>query len=159
MKKLLLIRHAKAGSHDMNDFDRPLTERGMIDATVMADKLKQAQLIPEYFITSPALRTKTTSEIIADALSVENRGENKNIYEANTHQLLKAINKLPGQFSFAAMVGHNPGISQILYELTAEVRDMSPGDVALIGFDFDDWELAHSDTGSLAWYDSPKNYR
>lgn len=158
MKKLLLIRHAKADSHDMNDFDRPLTERGTHDAAFIADKLNKAELIPEYVLTSPALRTRSTAEIFAKVLNISHIGENKHIYEANTHQLLKAINKLPDEYSFVALVGHNPGISQILYELTGEARDMPTCAVALIGFDFDEWEMIHTDTGNLAWYDSPKNY-
>lgn len=152
----MLIRHAKAGSHDINDFDRPLTDKGKTDAAYMGDMLKKAELIPEFILASPALRTKTTATIIAEAISVTNIGLDENIYEANTHQLLRTINKISDDHSFAALVGHNPGISQILYELTGEMRDMSPGDVALIGFDFDDWEMVHTDTGNLAWYGSPK---
>lgn len=156
MKKLLLIRHAKAGSHDIDDFDRPLTEKGINDAALMAHRLKTAELIPEYILTSPALRTKLTADIFMKALAIKHKGDEKNIYEANTNTLLQVINHLPDAYSFAALVGHNPGISQILYELTGEIRDMPPAGVALIGFDFDEWEMVHSDTGKLAWYDSPK---
>lgn len=156
MKKLLLIRHAKAGSNDMNDFDRPLTDKGINDAALMADKLKKAELVPEYILTSTALRTKLTADIFMKCLSIRHKGDDKRIYEANTHTLLNVINHLPDEHSFVALVGHNPGISQILYELTGEIRDMPPAGTALIGFDFDEWEMVHSDTGKLAWYDSPK---
>jgi phosphohistidine phosphatase len=148
MKKLLLVRHAKAGSHDINDFERPLTDKGLRDAAFMAQQLKNAELIPEYILTSPALRTRTTAEIFINALAVTNSGEDKSIYEANTHTLLNVISHLPDDYSFIALVGHNPGISQILYELTGEVRDMPPAATALIGFDFDEWEMVHSDTGN-----------
>ena len=157
MKKLLLIRHAKAGSHDMKDFDRPLTDKGIRDAEHMAGELKKAELIPEYVLTSPALRTKTTADIFIKVLAIPHKGKDKAIYEANTHTLLNVITHLPDEYSFVALVGHNPGISQILYELTGEVRDMSPADAALIGFDFDEWEMVHSDTGELAWYGSSKS--
>jgi len=156
MKKLLLIRHAKAGSHDMKDFDRPLTNKGLEDAVYMAAQLKKAELVPEYIVTSPSLRTKTTANIIAEVLDVKTPFDNKHVYDANTHDLLKTINHLPDEYSFIALVGHNPGISQVLYELTGEMRDMSPADAALIGFDFDDWEMVHTDTGKIAWYGSPK---
>jgi len=158
MKKLLLIRHAKAGNHDIEDFKRLLTYRGLEDASLMATRLKKAELIPEYIITSPALRTKATGEVFAKILGVAETGEDRHIYEANTHDLLTVINHLPDEYSFVALVGHNPGISQILYELTGEMRDMSTTAVALIGFDFDEWELVHTDTGKLAWYDSPKSH-
>jgi phosphohistidine phosphatase len=158
MKKLLLIRHAKAGSHDMKDFDRPLTEKGMRDTAFMASQLQKAELIPDYIVTSPALRTKTTAHILADVLDIDVPFDNKHIYEATTRDLLTTINHLPEAYSFIAIVGHNPGISQILYELTGEIRDMPPAGAALIGFDFDEWEMVHTDTGKLAWYDSPKEH-
>ena len=158
MKKLLLIRHAKAGSHDMKDFDRPLTEKGMHDAAFMAGQLKKAELVPEYIVTSPSLRTKTTANIFARLLSVKKTFDNKHIYDASTRELLTTINHLPDEYSFIAIVGHNPGISQVLYELTGEMRDMPPAAAALIGFDFDEWEMVHTDTGKLAWYDSPKEH-
>lgn len=158
MKKLLLIRHAKAGSHDIDDFKRPLTDRGLREAALMATELKKAELIPEYILTSSSLRTKTTADIFIKALAIPHKAADKAIYEANTHTLLNIINHLPDEYSFAAIVGHNPGISQILYELTGEIRDMPPAGIALIGFDFDDWEMIHTDTGKLAWYNSPKEH-
>ena len=158
MKKLLLIRHAEAGSHDMNDFDRPLTEKGQHDAVSIAEKLKDAELFPEYIVASPAVRTKTTAKIFTKILAIKNGSENGFIYDASTQQLLEIINQLPDDYSFIALVGHNPGISQLLYELTGEMHDMSPADSALIGFDFEEWEMVHSDTGQLAWYNLPPNY-
>jgi phosphohistidine phosphatase len=156
MKKLLLIRHAKAGSHDMDDFKRPLTDKGIHDAGIMAAEMKKAKLVPEYILASSSVRTRMTADIIAKSLSVTNIGTDKSIYEASTHTLLKAINHLPDEFQFAALVGHNPGISQLIYELTGELRDMPPGGIALISFDVDEWETVHFDTGKLGWHDSPK---
>lgn len=156
MKQLLLIRHAKAGSHDTDDFKRPLTDKGIDDAGMMAHELKKAKLIPEYILASASLRTRMTADIIAKALTVSNSGTDKSIYEAGTHTLLKVINHLPNEYHFAALVGHNPGISQLIYELTGELRDMPPGGIVHISFDMDEWETVHYDTGKLRWYDSPK---
>ena len=158
MKKLLLIRHAKAANYSGDDFERPLTDKGIYDAQYIAEKLKEAELIPEYIVYSPAKRTKTTAGIFARTLAVNNIKDNQLIYEANTHILLKVINHLPDDYSFAAIVGHNPGISRILYELTGKVREMPPAAAALIGFDFDEWEMVHTDTGKLAWYDLPASH-
>jgi len=158
MKKLLLIRHAKAGSHDMTDFKRPLTDRGIREAEFMAHQLKKAGLIPQYILTSPALRTQTTANIISKVLNILPNSANKAIYEADTHTLFKIINDLPDEYNFIALIGHNPGMSQMLYELTGELRDMPPAGAALIDFDFDSWKLVHTHTGHLAWYDSPKEH-
>lgn len=155
MKKLLLIRHAKAGSHDITDFERPLTDRGIRDAEFMAHQLQKAGLIPQYIVTSAALRTQTTADIIAETLNITHKIADKAIYEAGTRTLLRIINHLPAEYDFIALVGHNPGISHLLYELSGDMRDMSPAAMALIEFDMDEWESVHTDIGKLGWYDSP----
>lgn len=156
MKKLLLIRHAKAANQDGKDFKRPLTDRGVRDSLTMADQLQSMQLVPELVISSPAYRTKATAELMFEKLGVKNRDYNEAIYEANTHTLLNIIAELSDDYQFAAIVGHNPGISQILYELTGEIVDMPTATVALLAFDFDEWDMVSSDTAKLAWYGTPK---
>mgnify|MGYP001545179887 CR=1 FL=1 len=158
MKKLLLIRHAKAGSHDLTDFNRPLTDSGIHDAEFMAHQLQKAGLLPQYILTSAALRTQTTANIIAGTLNITHTAADQAIYEAGTRTLFGIINHLPAEYDFIALVGHNPGISQVLYELSGETRDMPPAGIALIEFDINEWELVHTDTGKLSWYDSPREH-
>ena len=157
MKKLLLIRHAKAEKEtSVKDIDRPLKYIGMQDAAFMADRLKQNSIIPQIIVTSPALRTKTTAEIFADHLSLPEPQLNKSIYEASQQTLLKVINQLPAGNDFVAIVCHNPGISQILYYLTGESKEVHTSTVALIDFDTDNWALISNQTGKLVYYSSPK---
>ena len=57
MKKLLLIRHAKAEKDSVGkDFDRPLKYPGIQDARFMADHIREAGIIPQLVVTSPALQ-------------------------------------------------------------------------------------------------------
>jgi phosphohistidine phosphatase len=157
MKKLLLIRHAKAEKDtSVKDFDRPLKYIGMQDAGFMADRIKDHSLIPQLIITSSALRTKTTAEIFTDHLGLPQPQTNKTIYEASEKTLLKVINGLPDEHNFIALVGHNPAIAQILYYLTGEVREVHTCTVALIDFDIDDWTSVSKNLGKLAYYSSPK---
>ncbi len=156
MKKLLLIRHAKA-EKDTNckDIDRPLKYIGMQDAAFMADRIKEKSLIPQLIVTSPALRTKTTAEIFADHLSLPKSTENKAIYEASQKTLLRVINEFPDEYNFIALVGHNPGISMILSYLTGEAMEVHTSTVALIDFEIDDWASVSKDIGKLVYYSSP----
>jgi phosphohistidine phosphatase len=157
MKKLLLVRHSKAEKDtSVKDIQRPLKYIGIQDAAFMADRLKENSLIPQVIITSPALRTKTTAEIFTDHLSLPDPDINKKIYEAGQQTLLHVINQLPDKYNFVALVGHNPGISQILYYLTGEVKDVRTSTVALIEFETDDWASVSGDTGKLVYYSSPK---
>jgi len=157
MKKLLLIRHSKAEKEtSVKDIERPLKYIGIQDAVFMAERLKEKGLKPQLIITSPALRTKTTAEIFADHFSLPDPETKKAIYEASQQTLLRVINKLPDQYDFIAFVGHNPGIAQILYYLTGEIREVHTSTVALIDFDTNDWASVSGDTGKLVYYSSPK---
>jgi phosphohistidine phosphatase len=157
MKKLLLIRHAKAEKETATkDIDRPLKYIGMQDAAFMADRIKDEHIVPQTIITSPALRTKTTAEIFTDHLKLASPTSNKAIYEASQQTWLKIINQLPAEYDFIGIVGHNPGVSQILYYLTGEAREVHTSTTALIEFETDDWAAISGDTGKLTYYSSPK---
>ena len=68
MKFLLLIRHAKSGwNFDVDDFHRPLNERGMTDAPLMAKRLLKKEIKIDAFISSPAKRAFTTAAFFAEA--------------------------------------------------------------------------------------------
>jgi phosphohistidine phosphatase len=157
MKKLLLIRHAKA-THESGyiDFDRPLKQSGMQDAVLMATLLRGQSEIPEIIITSPALRTKTTAEIFANHFKLPAPGEDKRIYEASENTWIKVVNDLPDEHTYIGLVGHNPGISQILYYLTGQLKEMPTGAVAIITFETDTWKSISEEDGKLAHFDSPK---
>ena len=156
MKKLLLVRHAKAEKEVIGkDFDRPLKYTGIQDAAFMAERLKDRSFIPQLIITSPALRTKTTAEIFADQFSLPEPEVNNAIYEASMQTWLHTINQLPNEQNFIAVVGHNPGVSQILYYLTGEGREVHTCTTAIIDFDTDDWADVTEDSGNLVYYSSP----
>ena len=157
MKKLALIRHAKAEKDTLaKDIDRPLKYTGIQDARFMAERLKDSKQAPQILVTSPALRTKTTAEIFADYLSLPEPEINGSIYQATVQTLLKVINSLPSQYDFIGLVGHNPGVSEILDYLTDEQREVHTCTVALIDFEANDWGLITKSSGKLAYYSSPK---
>lgn len=157
MKKLLLVRHAKA-SHDTgySDFERPLKTIGIQDAEMMADRLHAGKSIPQVLVTSPSLRTLTTANIFAEHLSLPEPTPIANIYEAGTKTLLNIINELPDKYEFIGLVGHNPAVSDILNYLTGQVNDMPPGAFAVLEFEFDSWKMVSEFTGKLTWFSTPK---
>lgn len=158
MKKLLLVRHAKA-THESGfvDFERPLKPSGLQDAAIMAGRLKEHSWVPQVLVTSPALRTLSTANVLSQHLSIPKAEEIASIYEADERQLLAIINQLTDEHSFVGLVGHNPGIEQVLYYLTSTSPDIPPGAVALIEFDTNTWEAISPKTGKLIYYDTPKN--
>ena len=159
MKKLLLIRHAKATQESgYTDFERPLTEKGIKGAEAMAQKLLQEGIIPQSFVSSPALRTHTTANIFTNTLKLNEPAIIKDIYEAGESTLLRVINQLPADQDFIALVGHNPAVAQVLYtlSLSGSLQEVPPGTVALIEFNLNSWEEIYEDSGKLAYYNNPK---
>ncbi len=158
MKKLLLIRHAKA-THDTGyiDFERPLQERGLQDAAIMAGRLKDKNIIPQLLVASPALRTLSTANVFSQHLTIPQLQTNKDIYEATTLALMKVINAFPDEHDFIALVGHNPGMSDLLYYLTRQLQNVPTCAMMLIEFDVDSWMEIIEDAGTLLYYDYPKS--
>jgi phosphohistidine phosphatase len=159
MKNLLLIRHAKAEQDGgFADFERPLKSRGIDDAMTMARRLKSKEIIPQIIVSSPALRTLATAEVFSHQLSIPGVIKtDKAIYEASDTTLLNIITTLPDENDFVALVGHNPGISQILHYLSGKYKDVPTCTVALLKFEVDSWKEISRDSGELVLYDEPKS--
>ena len=158
MKKLLLVRHAKA-SHDTsyNDFERPLKHSGISDATFMAERLKSESIIPQILVASSAIRTEATADILSEHLSLARPTLDRRIYDKGQHGILNIINDFEDRYDFIGLVGHNPDIAQLVYYFTEEMRDVSPGTAILISFEADEWKQVSKNTGTLTWLGSPKD--
>ncbi|GGH19929.1 SixA phosphatase family protein [Mucilaginibacter phyllosphaerae] len=156
MKKLLLIRHAKA-THEtgFTDFERPLTHKGLKQAETIATRILANNLKPQLLVASPALRTLSTANVFSQVLGLQQAVTDKAIYDASESTLLKVIDNLPQDKDFIALVGHNPGISQVLYYLSGAIKDVPPCAVALIEFELDTWAEIFEQTGKLTFYDTP----
>ena len=161
MKKLLIIRHAKAESGDLKikDFDRPLSQSGVEDAKQMGQKLLQKSISLDGVISSPALRAITTAQVICNELGLnqENIILELNIYEAAVSQLLKTINNIDNRLCSVVLFGHNPGLTMLSRDLTnADIYDLPTCGMVMLEFEVDEWNLVSAGTASLLWEDSPR---
>lgn len=162
MKRLLLVRHAKSDWDNINlaDFDRPLNKRGKKNAPEMAERLINQKLIPQHLVSSPALRALSTAIVFAEAFGIEKSKiqQEEHIYEAVPDTLLKVINHLDDAYNFAAMFGHNPGITSFAVGLTgSHISSIPTCGMILIEFPFDQWSMISYGTGDKKLYDFPKN--
>ena len=69
MKRLLVLRHAKSSWADtaLDDWQRPLNDRGRRDAPRVGAWLRDRKLVPDLIVTSDAIRARETSAAVADA--------------------------------------------------------------------------------------------
>ena len=119
-RTLILLRHGKSDwSTDSDDFSRPLKKRG-INASRQAGKwLRSHGQLPDFVITSPATRAMQTAELCCEGMGIDKRNIycRKHIYLATPEELLYVLEDCPEQTKRVMLVGHNPGMEELLYYL------------------------------------------
>lgn len=119
-KQLLLLRHGKASwQPQFQDFDRPLTGTGERQSRCIADWLRQAAILPDCWLVSAARRTVQTADIIRLRLGQQDTAQNvfSSLYLAEAGQILTTLQAVPDTAQCVVLVGHNPGISELLIQL------------------------------------------
>jgi phosphohistidine phosphatase len=123
-RHLLLLRHAKSDwdTDAVEDFERPLARRGKKDARRMGQWMHREGLMPDYVIASPALRTRETAGRVCKELGIPGKDIHfePRIYEANVTSLLAVLADCPGGCHNILLVGHNPGLADLLAYLWGE---------------------------------------
>lgn len=146
MKTLLLMRHAKSSWDDarLSDYERPLNERGRHDAPRMGRLLRREGLIPDLIISSSAKRAATTAELVALELSLDSDIRyTEKLYLAEPHAYIMPARQLGDEIETLLMVGHNPGIQELVEQLTDQEERMSTAAIAHIRAPIRKWsELA-----------------
>ena len=159
-KQLFLVRHGKSdwGNLDLKDFDRPLNKRGKENAPEMAERLLTRGIKFDLMVSSPAKRAKSTAKFFAEAYQFESIQYEESIYEANTNTLLKVVNGLDDSADRVSMFGHNPGFTDFANELSdADIYNIPTAGVVSIQFPFESWKMVSKGTGTLIFFDYPKN--
>jgi len=145
MKTLILVRHAKS-SHNLglsSDFDRPLNDRGVLDAVGMGKKLYKKKIQIDCFVSSPAIRAKTTAELFA----AEYGRKMKEIlfipslYQAGPHQFADVVHGLEKTHDHVALFSHNPGITEYASSLSdTDITQMPTCSVFAVSAETDHWK-------------------
>ncbi len=159
MKYLYIIRHAKSDwDNQLQDFDRPLNQRGKNDAPKMGKHLKENFDFPDLMISSSANRAISTARLIANELeySLDKIIENKNLYHASPQSILKVLWEVAPEVETIFLFGHNPGLSDLVSYLTDEPTELKTCCVAKLDFEMDDWNGLVAGTCILKTYISPR---
>lgn len=163
MKSLLLIRHAKSSwdSPSLSDFDRPLNDRGLRDAPMMAQRILSKKISIDCFVSSTARRAFATAAFFARAYG-QKEHEIVRI-EALYHALPPTFATVVGQCNDAwqtvALFSHNPGITEYVNQLgIARVDNMPTCGIFGVQAKCDSW-AAFAEAEKQFWlFDYPKNF-
>ncbi len=134
-RELLVLRHGKSdwGSDAVDDFDRPLARRGREAVKHMASWLREQNLLPQHILSSPAERARQTALRLCRYAEIpESRIVwEQTIYCADLGALLAVLANAPGQHGRTMIVGHNPGLEELVEYLAGEPIEAPAGRPAL----------------------------
>ncbi|TKD53051.1 SixA phosphatase family protein [Sphingomonas baiyangensis] len=123
MPTLTLLRHAKSSWNDpvSRDFDRPLNARGRKAAVTMGRELRREGLAFDHVIASPATRVTETIDGFAQGFGETMAPAwDRRIYLASAATLIDVLHGLPADAASALMVGHNPGLEDLVLLLVPD---------------------------------------
>lgn len=161
-KILYLVRHAKSSDADptLQDFDRPLNERGFADAPEMGKRLKKLGILPDLIVSSPSKRTTQTIELLSAELGYkfEEIQWDSTIYRCSQEALLKAIKNTPNHIASAMFVGHNPSMTQIanLFQTDSVFQEVPTCGVVAIRFETNSWQNISKENAKLIFFERPR---
>jgi phosphohistidine phosphatase len=153
MKTLLILRHAKSSwkRTERPDFDRPLNKRGKRDAPLMGELLRQADLVPDLILSSSAQRARQTTQAVVDSSGFE--GEVRwmeSLYAAPPESYLEALRGVDDGLERVMVVGHNPGLEELLEELTGQAETLPTAGLAQVALPIQSWsQLGEDVSGEL----------
>lgn len=161
MKILLLVRHAKSdwGNPVLEDFERPLNERGKRDAPEMAKRLLNKKVSIDAIISSPAKRAAKTAKAFAEAYDLKKSRLlfNEDLYMAGSAAFTAAIEAADDKFESIAVFSHNPGITGFANELTnARIDNIPTCGVFAIKINTDTWKDFRNAPKEFWFFDYPK---
>jgi phosphohistidine phosphatase len=164
LKRLFLLRHAKTHPAEPGeeDHDRTLMPRGRDDAARMARHLRAHGLAPERVLVSSAVRTLQTAELaLADLRPAVETLDT--LYLAPMVRLLAIVHAAPAQAANLMLIGHNPGMEELLCHLAAHlpgggIEKFPTCALAVLDFPVRHWSQLHKKEGAVADYVTPRDY-
>ncbi len=136
----------------MADHDRPLSHRGRLQAEAVARYLERQGLKPHLILASAAERARATARAVAGA--GDDVTELWSLYGAGPAVMVEVLRELPGDAACVLVVAHNPGLEELVQQLTGQRVGLSPATLIRVSLPLERWrDLASGSRGRLeeAW--------
>jgi phosphohistidine phosphatase len=169
MKRLTLLRHAKSGDDGSvaRDFDRPLNAKGRRAARAIGRYMRDQDLRFDAVLASPATRVaETLQEVEAGYGGGLGAQWDRRIYLATLDELLEVVHGAPDDVDALLLVGHNPGLEQLVLTLVPRNADGARDQVEIkyptaslaeMRFPVDHWQDVRAGTGRLERFVRPRD--
>ena len=125
----------------------------------MGELLRDYRLIPDVLISSDAVRAQLTAAAVAEAARYA--GEillDERLYLASPEQIVAVLQMVPDEADTVMVVGHNPGLEELVERLAREPHDLTTAALAQIVLPIDGWrDLTLSTRGRLVGFWRPQD--
>ena len=164
MKTLYVVRHAKSSWKEkgIDDFDRPLNDRGERDAPFMGELLNSLGCKFDLVLSSPAKRAQETAKIICSKIGYneEKIVFKRELYLANVKEIATAISEINKEVESLAIFGHNPGLTEFPNYLSGENSIDNIPTCGIVKFELfiENWKSISKGIGKIRMFEYPKKY-
>lgn len=162
-RRLVLVRHAKSSwdiGH-LNDFDRPLNERGKKDAPEMARRLVNKKIKIDAFVSSTAARAQKTAGFFSSAYGKKDSDIilMQELYHAPAELISQIVKGFKNEYQTVAVFSHNPGITDFVNQLVKNIRldNLPTCGIFAVTAATDNWSDFEKAEKKLWFFDYPKS--
>src|SRR5262245_44230576 len=132
-RTLVVIRHAKSDwQHDLVDDERPLAPRGRREAPLIGPWVMTHVGKLDLVICSTAVRARQTLSL--SGLAAGSTRHDERVYAAGYQDLMSVLDEVPDEVASVALVGHNPGLSDLVRMLTNEPVELKTAALAVLSW-------------------------
>lgn len=160
VRTLWLMRHAKSSWRDpgIDDHERPLLGRGRRAVAQMVSLIQEQGIRFDFVLSSTALRAVETANQLIEGLAFKGPLElTRRLYLAEPSVYLDVLAELDDSIDQVLVIGHNPGISELVLRLTGQEMDMPTTALAQIELPVDSYAGIEATTqGRLAAFWRPQ---
>lgn len=165
MKVVALLRHGKSSWDEpsLADHDRPLAPRGREASRRIGVWAAAHDVRPELVLCSTATRARATLDLIYGALGSPPVELEQGLYHASAADLMTRLRVVPETVAHVLLVGHNPGLLDLLDLLAApgshDVEAFPTGALATLELDVGAWQDARPGCASVTDLALPRSLR
>ena len=155
MKKLIILRHGKAELQrfDLDDFDRALIERGRKNAFDMGKFIAEKFGVPDLILSSAAKRAHQTALLAAEGIGYPQNSvkADEDLYFVTPKWMLKVLKELPDAIKSCILVGHNPGLTDLINDFGVLLDNLPTASAACFEFDVNSWADIATNKARFQW--------
>ena len=124
----------------------------------MGKRLARRGVKPDLMLSSPALRARSTAELIAEELDYKRKDVviEDRLYGGGADDLLEVIHRLDDKVKSVMLFGHNPELTELAHRISSQITHLPTCAVAEFRFDAKSWPNVSKATLSKAALDYPK---